>query len=183
MATTSSWTAGWPAISSAACPGYPESRAAERLALRLGLDFAEHSRGREQALADDRHANVAGHVQEGLRQLLLRPSLTEGHAEMNGELGLSPRGGVRDDAHQRARLEIEARARPEGPEHRLGGHVDELPHDRVLVDRAVDPLGVGIAQQLPAHLAALPVAFRLRHLVLLAPRDDPARSGLPHLDL
>src|SRR6266849_11063809 len=177
MATTSSWTAGWPAISSAACPGYPESRAAERLALRLGLDFAEHSRGREQALPDDRHAHVAGHVQEGLRQLLLRPSLTEGHTEMNGELGLSPRGGVRDDADQRARLEIEARARPQGTEHRLGGHVDELSHDRVLVRRAVGPLDERVTQQFPTHLAALPLAFRLRLLVFLAPVENPAPPG------
>src|SRR6266849_7646836 len=177
MATTSSWTGAWPAISSADCPGYPGSRAAESSPLPLGLDLSKDLGGREQALADDRHAHIAGHVQERLRQLLFRPSLPEGHAQVDGELGLPPGGGVRDDADQRARLEIEARARPEGTEHRLGGHIDELPHDRVLVRRAVGPLDERVTQQFPTHLAALPLAFRLRLLVFLAPVENPAPPG------
>jgi hypothetical protein len=55
------------------------------LAGTLGLHLGKYLGGHEQRLANDRHADVAGQVQEDLDQLILGPSLLEGKAEVDIE--------------------------------------------------------------------------------------------------
>src|SRR5438094_6341125 len=90
------------------------------------------------------------------------------HSQMNGELGLAPRGRVRHDADERPCLEVEPRARPQTAEDGLGGEVDELAHPGIVVRRALRLLHVLVAQQLAADLAAPSVGLALGHTVLLA---------------
>src|SRR3989441_3780731 len=82
---------------------------------------------------------------------------------MDRQLGLAPRGRVRHDADERARLEVEPRSRPQGAEDGLGGEVDELAHRGIVVRRPIRLLHVVVAQQLTADLAAPSVGLALGH--------------------
>ena len=70
--------------------------------------FGEHARGDQHRLADQGHTDVAREMEQDLDQLVLAPSLLEGKPQVDIELGMTPRRGIRDDADQRARLEVEA---------------------------------------------------------------------------
>src|SRR5207237_7718796 len=88
---------------------------------------------------------------------------------------LAPRGRVRHDADERARLEVEPRSRPQGAEDGLGGEVDELAHRGIVVRRPIRLLHVVVAQQLAADLAAPSVGLALGHgASLLNERRGPS---------
>src|SRR5690242_12026116 len=91
---------------------------------RLGEDLGSN----QHCFADDWHADIAGEMDEDLAELAFGPALLQGKAQMDVELGMTAGGSIRDDADERARLEIEPRPRPERTEHGLGGEVDELFH-------------------------------------------------------
>src|SRR5262245_31996988 len=70
----------------------------------LGFHLLEHLGGGQHRLADDGHAHVAGEVEQHLGELPLGPAFLEGKAQMDFELGMPARRGVRDYANERARL-------------------------------------------------------------------------------
>src|SRR5436305_345921 len=88
-------------------------------------------------------------------------------AQMDRPLGLAPPGRVGHDADERARREVEPRARPQGAEDGLGGEVDELAHRGIVVRRPIRLLHVIVAQQLAADLTAPSVGLALGHGVSL----------------
>src|SRR5581483_6901446 len=145
--------------------------AASGLAAALGPDLGEHLGGHQHGLADDRHADVAGEVQQRFRQLLLGPALLEGEAQVDVELGVAPGRRVGDDADERARLDVEAWARPQRAEHRLGGDVDELLHDGVARVVGLVAREVGFSPQTPADRLALPVELAVGHWLVSSPID------------
>src|SRR2546429_3855310 len=99
---------------------------------------------------------------------------------MDIELGMAPGRRIGYDLDERARLEVEPRARPQRAENRLSGDFVELLHDRVAVVLALVALETGVAPQVPADRLALPIEFALGHelasLAVLSTVANIARS-------
>src|SRR5262245_14514585 len=159
----------------------------------LGLHVLEHLGGRQHRLAYDGHAHVAGQMEQHLGELGLGPAFPEGEAQMDVELGMAAGRGVRNDANKRARLEIEARARPQRAEHGLCRHIDELRHDRIALVFGLPALEGSLAHQFSAdrfpflvklavsshRVVSLPVAFVVGPGCYSAARMQPnAAAGI-----
>src|SRR5215470_18460957 len=102
-------------------------------------------------------------MNEHLGELVLGPALSQGEAQVDVELGMTAGGSVRDDADERAGLDIEPRPRPERAEYGLGGEVDELFHDWVFGVFALVARKILLSTQPPAVCHALLVKLVLGH--------------------
>src|SRR5947208_10713614 len=86
---------------------------------------------------------------------------------MEAQFWLAAGRGIRDDADQRPRLQIETGTRPQRAENRFSRHVDEFLHHWVAVDLAGRPLDRRVAHQLAPHRRAFLIQFALSHTVVL----------------
>ena len=94
---------GWsrvPRVDRGPEPGWPRCLPTRRWLLP-GVDLGEDLLGGQEGFPDERDAHVAGHVEEGLDQLVLGPALAERHAQVDGQFGIAAGGGVRHDADER----------------------------------------------------------------------------------
>src|SRR6516225_8911966 len=130
---------------------------------RLGEDPGSD----QHCFADDWHADIAREMDEDFGELVFGPALLQGKAQMDVELGMTAGGSIRDDADERARLDIEPGPRPERTEHGLGGDVDELFHHWVFGVFARIAREILLSAQPPADCHALLVKLALGHGPLL----------------
>src|SRR5215467_6349197 len=126
---------------------------------RLGED----PRSDQHCFADDWYADIAGEMDEDLSELVFGPALPQGKAQMDFEFGMTAGCSIRDDADERACLDVEPRPRPERTEHGLGGEVDELFHRWVFGVFALIARKIRLSAQPPADCHALLVELALGH--------------------